>query len=70
VVKAFNTVLFRRLLDESHPERPAADRLAVPVAGDDPDAKRTLIELIDQIGFTGVDAGTLADSRRLQPSRR
>lgn len=24
---------------------------------------------LDQIGFTGVDAGTLAESRRLQPRR-
>lgn len=70
VVKAFNTVYFRRLLDDSHPELPAAERLAIPVAGDDPDAKRTVIDLIDQIGFTGVDAGTLAESRRLQPGRR
>ena len=70
VVKAFNTVFFRRLLDDSHPELPPADRLAIPVAGDDADAKRTVIELIDQIGFTAVDAGTLAESRRLQPGRR
>jgi predicted dinucleotide-binding enzyme len=69
VVKAFNRVYFQRLLDDSHPERPAAQRLAVPVAGDDEDAKRTVIDLIDQIGFTGVDAGSLADSRRLQPGR-
>jgi predicted dinucleotide-binding enzyme len=70
VVKAFNTVPFQRLLDDSHPELPAAERLAVPVAGDDADAKRTVIGLIDQIGFAGVDAGTLADGRRLQPRRR
>lgn len=70
VVKAFNTVYFRRLLDDSHPELPAAERLAIPIAGDDPDAKRTVIDLIDQIGFTGVDAGTLPESRRLQPGRR
>jgi 8-hydroxy-5-deazaflavin:NADPH oxidoreductase len=70
VVKAFNTIYSRRLLDDSHPELPAAGRLAVPVAGDDADAKRTVIDLIDQIGFTGVDAGTLAESRRLQPGRR
>jgi predicted dinucleotide-binding enzyme len=25
-----------------------------------------VLELIDQVGFTGVDAGTLADSRRLR----
>lgn len=70
VVKAFNTVFFQRLLDDSHPELPAADRLAIPVAGDDANAKRTVADLIDQIGFTGVDAGTLAESRRLQPGRR
>lgn len=70
VVKAFNRVFFQRLLDDSHPERPAAQRLAVPVAGDDEDAKRTVIDLVDQIGFTGVDAGSLAESRPLQPGRR
>jgi predicted dinucleotide-binding enzyme len=43
VVKAFNKVYFQRLLDDSHPERPAGERLAVPVAGDDEDAKRTVI---------------------------
>ena len=67
VVKAFNTVYFRRLLEESRVELPAEERLAVPVAGDDADAKRTVIDLIDQIGFTGVDAGSLAESRRQQP---
>jgi predicted dinucleotide-binding enzyme len=70
VVKAFNTIHFRRLLNDSHPELPAADRLAIPVAGDDANAKRTVIDLIDQLGFTGVDAGTLAEGRRLQPGRR
>jgi 8-hydroxy-5-deazaflavin:NADPH oxidoreductase len=70
VVKAFNTVFFQRLLDDSHPELPAGERLKIPVAGDDADAKQTVIELIDQIGFTGVDAGTLPESRRLQPGRR
>jgi 8-hydroxy-5-deazaflavin:NADPH oxidoreductase len=67
VVKAFNTIHFRRLLDDSHPELPATERLAIPVAGDDPNAKATVMGLIHQLGFTGVDAGTLADSRRQQP---
>jgi 8-hydroxy-5-deazaflavin:NADPH oxidoreductase len=66
-VKAFNTIYFRRLLDDSQPNRPATERLAIPVAGDDADAKRTVIDLIDQIGFTAVDTGTLAESRRQQP---
>jgi predicted dinucleotide-binding enzyme len=67
VVKAFNTLHYRRLLDDARPDVPAEQRLAVPIAGDDVDAKRTVIGLIDQIGFTAVDAGTLAGSRRLQP---
>lgn len=67
VVKAFNTIFFRRLLGDSRPELPAGKRLAIPVASDDTDAKQRVLDLIDEIGFTGVDAGTLAESRRLQP---
>jgi predicted dinucleotide-binding enzyme len=67
VLKAFNTIYFRRLLDDSRPDLPAEERLAIPVAGDDPNAKRIVLDLIDQIGFTAVDAGTLAGSRRQQP---
>jgi 8-hydroxy-5-deazaflavin:NADPH oxidoreductase len=67
VVKAFNTIYFQRLLDDSHPDLPAEERLAIPIAGDVPKAKETVGELIDQIGFTAVDAGTLAETRRQQP---
>lgn len=45
--------------------RPAES--AIPIAGDNEGAKRTVIDLIEQIGFTGVDAGTLAETRRQQP---
>jgi predicted dinucleotide-binding enzyme len=41
--------------------------VAIPIAGDDAGAKQTVSDLIDQIGFTAVDAGTLADSRRQKP---
>jgi predicted dinucleotide-binding enzyme len=64
VIKAFNTIWFRRLRDEGRPTRPASDRLAVPVAGDDPAAKSTVFALIDQLGFAPVDTGPLADSRK------
>jgi 8-hydroxy-5-deazaflavin:NADPH oxidoreductase len=67
VVKAFNTIMFQRLLDDSRPELDAEARLAIPIAGDDSEAKRTVSDLIDQIGFTAVDAGTLAETRRQQP---
>jgi 8-hydroxy-5-deazaflavin:NADPH oxidoreductase len=67
VVKAFNTIFSRRLLEDSRPDLPAEERLAIPIAGDDAEAKRTVADLIDQIGFTAVDAGTLAGTRRQQP---
>jgi 8-hydroxy-5-deazaflavin:NADPH oxidoreductase len=67
VVKAFNTIYSGRLLDGSRPNLPAEERLAIPIAGDDAEAKRTVADLIDEIGFTAVDAGTLAETRRQQP---
>jgi len=70
VVKAFNTIYYVRLRDEGRPGRPADERLAVPIAGDDETAKRTVAALIAEIGFAPVDVGSLADGRRQQPTRR
>jgi predicted dinucleotide-binding enzyme len=67
IVKAFNTIYFQRLLDESRPDLPAEERLAMPIAGDDEQAKRRVAELIHEIGFAAVDTGTLAGTRRQQP---
>ncbi len=66
VVKAFNTMMWKNIRDEP---RPAGDprRRALPVAADDEAAKRTVSELIDELGFDPVDAGTLHDSRRQEP---
>ncbi len=67
VVKAVNAILWTRLRDDS---RPAGDgeRLGIPISGDDEQAKQTVAELIDQIGFDPVDAGTLAEGgRKHQP---
>jgi predicted dinucleotide-binding enzyme len=63
VVKAFNAIQWMRLRDEG---RPAGDpeRLGIPISGDDEEAKRTVAELLDQIGFDPVDAGTLAQGGR------
>jgi hypothetical protein len=60
VVNAFNAIQWMRLRDDG---RPAQDRerLGIPISGDDEQAKRTVAELIDQIGFDPVDAGTLAE---------
>ncbi|MCU1428225.1 MAG: oxidoreductase [Actinomycetia bacterium] len=66
VVKAFNTLYYERLRDDG---RPAGDpeRLAIPIAGDDADAKRTVSGLVDAIGFDPVDGGPLANGRHQEP---
>jgi predicted dinucleotide-binding enzyme len=67
VLKAFNTIYFEHLRDRGRTDAPAADRYVIPIAGDDAQAKAVLTGLIDEIGFTAVDTGTLADSWRQEP---
>jgi predicted dinucleotide-binding enzyme len=66
VVKAWNAVLAGTLAERGRPKG-AAGRIAVPVAGDDPKAKVTAIELVEQTGFDAVASGSLSDSWRQQP---
>jgi predicted dinucleotide-binding enzyme len=66
VVKAFNTIYAHQLLDNG---RPVGDRerIAIPVAADDPNAKAVVSRLVDELGFDPVDAGPLDESWRQQP---
>ena len=66
MVKAFNGIYASHLLTEGKPAG-SPERIALPVAGDDPKAKAVVIDLLDQLGFDGVDAGGLEDSWRQQP---
>lgn len=66
VVKAFNTILSSHLLNNGRPPGDR-ERIALPVAGDDPNAKAVVSRLIDELGFDAVDAGGLDDSWRQQP---
>jgi hypothetical protein len=66
VVKAFNSIYARNLLERGRPKG-AAGRIALPVAGDDRRAKDVVIRLLDELGFDGVDAGSLDESWRQQP---
>ncbi|MFE8910390.1 NADPH-dependent F420 reductase [Streptomyces globisporus] len=66
VIKAFNGTFAQDILDRARP-RGAADRLVLPVAGDDPAAKQAVRDLIDELGFDTVDGGGLDDSWRQQP---
>ncbi len=67
VIKAFNNILADSLKDLGRP-RGAPDRLAIAVAGDDDAQKRIAMSIVDEVGFDPVDAGSLDDSWRQQPS--
>jgi len=66
VVKAFNTMVAKHLLENGRPPGDR-ERLALPVAGDDSTAKAVVSRLIDELGFDAVDAGGIDDSWRQQP---
>ncbi len=66
VVKAFNNIRAQHLMDLGRPADDP-DRIALPVAGDDPDAKGVVMRLVDELGFDPVDAGDLDQSWRQQP---
>lgn len=66
VVKAFNTIRAQHLLELGRPAG-SSDRIALPVASDDPDGKRIVMRLVDELGFDPVDAGTIDESWRQQP---
>ncbi len=66
VVKAFNNIYAKHLLEFGRPAG-SPNRIALPVAGDDPRAKSVVLKLVDELGFDGVDAGGLDESWRQQP---
>ena len=58
VVKAFNNIYARHLMSLGRPKG-APGRIALPVAGDGGAAKALVLQLVDELGFDGVDAGSL-----------
>jgi predicted dinucleotide-binding enzyme len=66
VVKAFNHIQSNHLGEHAQPAG-TENRRALAIAGDDPEAKATVMALIDELGFDTVDAGLLADSWRIEP---
>jgi hypothetical protein len=66
VVKAFNNIYAQHLLEAGRPAG-VPNRIALPVAGDDGTSKAVVMELIDELGFDAVDAGSLDESWRQQP---
>lgn len=63
LVRAFNTMSYTIFAREAHRPPP---RLAVPIAGDNPEAVRVAAALVGDAGFDAVVVGKLADARRFQ----
>jgi 8-hydroxy-5-deazaflavin:NADPH oxidoreductase len=65
VVKAFNHIYAAQLTTDGRPAG-TKNRRALVIAGDDPEARKTVARLIDQFGFDTVDAGPLKEGWRIQ----
>lgn len=66
VIKAFNNILAKSLLEKGVP-RGTTGRIAFSVVGDSLDARATVLRLVDDLGFDPVDGGDLDNSWRQQP---
>ncbi|WIM71914.1 NAD(P)-binding domain-containing protein [Corynebacterium suedekumii] len=66
VVKAFSNILAHHIPQLARPAG-APDRTALPVASDDPAARREAAAILDRLGFDVVDAGDLAEAWRFEP---
>ena len=63
IVRAFNTMSYIVFAREANRPDP---KLAIPIAGDDPQALQIAAALVRDAGFDPVTVGTLADARRFQ----
>ena len=63
IVRAFNTMSYMVFAREANRPDP---KLAIPIAGDDPQAVQIAAALVRDAGFDPVTVGTLADARRFQ----
>jgi predicted dinucleotide-binding enzyme len=61
--RAFNTMSYMVFAREANRPDP---KLAIPIAGDDPQAVQIAAALVRDAGFDPVTVGTLADARRFQ----
>jgi 8-hydroxy-5-deazaflavin:NADPH oxidoreductase len=68
VVKGFNAILAYDLPREERPEVEGGRR-ALPLAGDDTEAKARVAALYAQLDFDVLDAGSLADSWRFERAK-
>jgi len=60
LVRAFNALSFVQVEKDAHR---AGEKLGIPVAGDDPAAVKTVVQLVIDSGFDPVVTGNLASSK-------
>jgi 8-hydroxy-5-deazaflavin:NADPH oxidoreductase len=60
LVRAFNSVGYSYL---QNAEKRSGERIAIPLAGDDPDALKTAMRLVDDAGFEPVVVGPLSRAK-------
>jgi len=65
VVKAFSNIYFEHLRVLARPAG-SPERSALAIAADDADAKRTVAEFLDRIGYDSYDVGQLSEGWRYQ----
>jgi predicted dinucleotide-binding enzyme len=65
-VKAFSNIGARNIVMLARPAE-APDRSALPIAGDDAEAKASATTLIQALGYDVVDVGSLRESWRFEP---
>jgi predicted dinucleotide-binding enzyme len=66
LVKAFNTIYYQHLASRGRKDLPHEERHTIYVAGDDAEAKKIVMDLIEAIGFAALDTGSLREGGRLQ----
>ena len=68
VVKVWNAIFAKDINEDARP-RGAADRRALPIAGDDAQARKVVANLLDDLGFDAVDVGMLQEGWRFERAR-
>ncbi|WP_343692614.1 NAD(P)-binding domain-containing protein [Chitinophaga sp.] len=66
VIKVFNSILAESLRTKGLPKG-RNGRIGLPIAGDNAHSKKLVMQLVDELGFDPVDAGTIKESWKLHP---
>lgn len=67
IIKGFNAIMAEHITEHARPGRDPGRR-AIPIAGDDAEAKRIVASFIDDLGFDALDIGSLSAGRVITPA--